>query len=264
MQQVATPAGHLAAHGRDPRREALPQARCPHPGPGGVARRSAGPHRPPLSRRAQREPLRADACRAGCRRMAGIARSEERRLSRPRPHRGRPRDVRRRRLGVVVVDPLPVVRAGLALLIEDRPDMEVLAEAGTADEGSRRSSRVRRSRVVVLVGLGLAGEHDAFWLIRTLRERFPSHAILGVRRQRRPDDDLAGPVHGRRRLRGQEHRPRRVPAVAPPRRRPRDGAGGPGARGRVGQIAEGIERRRDMECGSPSASARSWSWRPRG
>jgi DNA-binding NarL/FixJ family response regulator len=31
----------------------------------------------------------------------------------------------------------------------------------------------------VLVGLGLAGERDAFWLIRTLRERFPTHAILG-------------------------------------------------------------------------------------
>jgi superfamily II DNA/RNA helicase len=34
-------------------------------------------------------------------------------------------------LGVVVVDPLPVVRAGLSLLIQDRPGMEVLAEAGT-------------------------------------------------------------------------------------------------------------------------------------
>ena len=90
-----------------------------------------------------------------------------------------PRPASKRRLGVVVVDPLPVVRAGLAMLIDDRPDMEVLAEAGTADEGLESIQRVRRSRVVVLVGLGLAGEHDAFWLIRTLRERFPSHAILG-------------------------------------------------------------------------------------
>ena len=40
----------------------------------------------------------------------------------------------RRRLGVVLVDPLPVVRAGIALLIDDRPDMEALAEAGTAAE----------------------------------------------------------------------------------------------------------------------------------
>src|SRR5436309_6756708 len=90
-----------------------------------------------------------------------------------------PPAVPRRRLGVIVVDPLPVVRAGLSLLIADRPDMEVLAEAGTADEGLEAISRVRRTRVVVLVGLGLGGEHDSFWLIRTLRERFPSHALLG-------------------------------------------------------------------------------------
>jgi two-component system response regulator DevR len=85
----------------------------------------------------------------------------------------------RRRLGVIVVDPLPVVRAGLGLLIDDRPDMEVLAEAGTADEGIDAIQRVRRSRVVVLVGLGLNGAHDAYWLIRTLRQRYPTHAILG-------------------------------------------------------------------------------------
>ncbi len=85
----------------------------------------------------------------------------------------------KRRLGVVVVDPLPVVRAGLTMLIEDRPDMEVLAEAGSADEGLEAIQKLRRSRVVVLVGLGLSGEHDAFWLIRAIRERFPSHAILG-------------------------------------------------------------------------------------
>jgi two-component system, NarL family, response regulator DevR len=85
----------------------------------------------------------------------------------------------KRRLGIVLVDPLPVVRAGLGMLIEDRPDMEVLAEAGTADEALVAIHRIRRSRVVALIGLGLDGEHDAFWLIRTVRERFPALAILG-------------------------------------------------------------------------------------
>lgn len=85
----------------------------------------------------------------------------------------------KRRLGVVLIDPLPVVRAGLGMLIEDRPDMEVLAEAGTADEALVAIHRSRRSRVVALIGLGLEGEHDAFWLIRTVRERFPALAILG-------------------------------------------------------------------------------------
>jgi DNA-binding NarL/FixJ family response regulator len=87
--------------------------------------------------------------------------------------------VSKRPLGVIVVDPLPVVRAGLSLLIEDRPDMEVLAEAGTAREALEAVRRIRRNGVVVLVGLGLDGERDSFWLIRTIRERFPGLAVLG-------------------------------------------------------------------------------------
>ena len=86
----------------------------------------------------------------------------------------------RRKLGVVLVDPLPVVRAGISLLVDGRPDMEILAEAGDGKEGVDALSRVRRTRVVVLVGLGLEGERDASWLIRTVRERFPSHAVLAM------------------------------------------------------------------------------------
>jgi DNA-binding NarL/FixJ family response regulator len=86
----------------------------------------------------------------------------------------------RRRLGVVVVDPLPVVRAGLRLLIEGRPDMEVLGDVGEADEALELVARSRRTKLVVLVGLALGGERDAYWLIRTLRERYPSHAVLGL------------------------------------------------------------------------------------
>ena len=98
---------------------------------------------------------------------------------RPSPEAASPPAIRRK-LGVVLVDPLPVVRAGLSLLVDGRPDMEILAEAGDGGEGVDALSRVRRSRVVVLVGLGLEGEHDASWLIRTVRERFPSHAILAM------------------------------------------------------------------------------------
>jgi DNA-binding NarL/FixJ family response regulator len=86
----------------------------------------------------------------------------------------------KRRLGVVVVDPLTVVRAGLRLLIDDRPDMEVLADVATAEDGLRAVARTRRSRVVVLVGLGLSGEKDAGWLIRSMRELHPSHPVLGM------------------------------------------------------------------------------------
>lgn len=82
------------------------------------------------------------------------------------------------RLGVILVDPLPVVRAGLALLIEGRADLEVLAEAGTAEEGLAAVARIRRSPVVVLAGMSLEGEHDVHWLIRAIRERSPATAVL--------------------------------------------------------------------------------------
>lgn len=84
-----------------------------------------------------------------------------------------------RRLGVILVDPLPVVRAGLGLLIQDQPDLEVVAEAGTAEEAIAAVARVRRGTVIVLVGMNLDGSHDSFWLIRTIREQFPAMKVLG-------------------------------------------------------------------------------------
>ena len=167
-------------------------------------------------------------------------------MSKP-PDPGRPVEpARRRRLGVIVIDPLPVVRAGLALLIDDRPDMEVLVEAGTADEGLAAIQRVRRSMVVVLVGLGLTGDHDAYWLIRTLRERFPSHAILGCGANADPTaisralfvgadgfvDKNIDPVEFLQALRSASHGEM---VLATP------------ASSSVGEIVEGIDRRREVE-----------------
>jgi DNA-binding NarL/FixJ family response regulator len=85
-----------------------------------------------------------------------------------------------RRVGVVVVDPFPVVRVGLVSTIDASPGLEVLAQASSADEAVDVVGHLRRTRAVVLVAMGLAGEKDSFWLIRALRERFPSHAILGL------------------------------------------------------------------------------------
>jgi DNA-binding NarL/FixJ family response regulator len=83
-------------------------------------------------------------------------------------------------LGVVVVEPFPVVREGLARMIDDSPGLEVLASASSAEAAIAAVDRVRRTKVVVLVAMGLAGDQDSYWLIRTLRERFPGHAVLGL------------------------------------------------------------------------------------
>jgi DNA-binding NarL/FixJ family response regulator len=56
--------------------------------------------------------------------------------------------------------------------------MDVLAEAGTAEEALEAIRRIRRSHVGVLVSLGLEGEHDSYWLIRTIRDHFPGLSVL--------------------------------------------------------------------------------------
>ncbi len=86
--------------------------------------------------------------------------------------------VSKQRLGVIVVDPMPVVRAGLALMIDDRPDMDVLVEAGSAEEALEAIPGIHRSTVCVLVSLGFEGEHDSYWLIRTIRDNFPGVSVL--------------------------------------------------------------------------------------
>ena len=80
------------------------------------------------------------------------------------------------RLDLVLVDPLPVVRAGLALLIHDRQGLRVVAEAGTSGEALGALAMCHVD--VVLVGLGVDGPEDAYWLIRTIRERFPTLIVL--------------------------------------------------------------------------------------
>jgi len=80
---------------------------------------------------------------------------------------------------VVVVDPLPVVRSGLALLIRSEADLTVVGEASTADEALEVLRRaVRRAGVLALVALNLTGEHDGYWLIREIRETYPDVAVL--------------------------------------------------------------------------------------
>ena len=86
-----------------------------------------------------------------------------------------------RDIGVVLVEPLGVVRAGLGIWLCDVPGIDLVAQAGSGDDALRKITEMqRRTSAVVLVGLGLDGPNDAYWLIRTLRDRFPTVAILAI------------------------------------------------------------------------------------
>ena len=146
-------------------------------------------------------------------------------------------------LGVAVVEPFAVVRAGLVRTIEDATALRVVGEAASADEAISLLEGVAGSRIVILVAMGLAGERDAYWLIRAIRERFPAHVILGLGANADPQVvsralfvgadgfldknlDLEEFLAGLRRAADEEV------VIAGP------------AAASVGQIAEGIERRR--------------------
>jgi DNA-binding NarL/FixJ family response regulator len=80
---------------------------------------------------------------------------------------------------LVIVEPAAVFRLGLGHALDSERDMEVVAEAGTVDDGLKAIKRLgSRSKVVVLIGLEANGEHDAFSLVHTVRELFPSHRVL--------------------------------------------------------------------------------------
>jgi DNA-binding NarL/FixJ family response regulator len=97
------------------------------------------------------------------------------------PRRGRASKPSSTTLGIVLIDPLHVVRAGLKLFLEEQPDIQVMSEASAGDDALRAIRGLKRkTRVLALVGLGLDGEHDAFWLIRRIRETFPSLVVLAL------------------------------------------------------------------------------------
>lgn len=84
----------------------------------------------------------------------------------------------RERRAVIVVDPLPVVRAGLSMLLASRPGFEVVAGVGTAADALAALEGVPSA--CVLVGLGLEGPNDAYWLTETIRDRFPAVTVIAL------------------------------------------------------------------------------------
>jgi DNA-binding NarL/FixJ family response regulator len=86
-----------------------------------------------------------------------------------------------RDIGVVLVEPLGIVRASLGIWLCDLPGIDLVATASSGDDALRKIVAMRRrTSAVVLISLGLDEPNDAYWLIRTLRAQFPTFAILAI------------------------------------------------------------------------------------
>lgn len=82
-------------------------------------------------------------------------------------------------VGVVLVEPLVLVRAGLRLLLTSDQHIRILAESAEAEDAIAQVKRFRGwGRVVVLIGTELEGDRDSFWLIRAVRQGFPSMLVV--------------------------------------------------------------------------------------
>jgi DNA-binding NarL/FixJ family response regulator len=76
---------------------------------------------------------------------------------------------------ILIVDDHPVVRRGLAALIDSDPDLEVCGEAGTCEEAI--SEVLGRSPDLVIVDIAL-GREDGLSLVRDMKGRFPAIPTL--------------------------------------------------------------------------------------
>ena len=79
----------------------------------------------------------------------------------------------------MLVDAFPVIGAALSLLISAEPYLEVLASTSSARETVDAVRKLpRKAGAMVVIELNLQGEEDSYWLIRRIRQEFPSLPIL--------------------------------------------------------------------------------------
>jgi len=84
-------------------------------------------------------------------------------------------------ISLIVIESVGIVRASLRLVFAADPDLMLLGEAEDADAGLELVASLRGQGLrLALVGLELGGDHDSFWLIRSLRERSPELIILAT------------------------------------------------------------------------------------
>lgn len=79
------------------------------------------------------------------------------------------------RIRVLIVDDHEVVRLGLRILLEDQPEMEVVAEAGDANEALREVDRHRPH--VAVVDIHLPGR-NGLEVCKEIRHRFPATRVV--------------------------------------------------------------------------------------
>ncbi len=86
-----------------------------------------------------------------------------------------------RSVGVLIVEPIGIVRSSLRMIFEAEEGIEVLGHTGDVVEGIELVRRLPRyTGTVVLVGLEFVGQRDAFSLIRTIRTEFPALMVLAT------------------------------------------------------------------------------------
>jgi DNA-binding NarL/FixJ family response regulator len=86
-------------------------------------------------------------------------------------------------LRVLVVHPFQTARAGLALLIDNEADLEILAQTDTCEEALTALRRQRRrSGIVVLVALTSAADVRLSQALRAFRDEFPTIPLLACGR----------------------------------------------------------------------------------
>jgi two-component system response regulator DesR len=85
-----------------------------------------------------------------------------------------------RTVGVLIVEPITIVRTSLRMVFDAQRDIDVLGDAGTVADGMELVRRTRHSGAVTLVGLEFVGERDSFSLIRAIRNEFPSLTVLAT------------------------------------------------------------------------------------
>ena len=79
------------------------------------------------------------------------------------------------KIGVLVVDDHPVVRDGLRAMLEDHPEIEVVAEAGNGEEALNLADTIRPP--VALVDIRMPGM-NGIELTRELKEKHPQTAVI--------------------------------------------------------------------------------------